>query len=151
VITFYNGSFAFTSGVAWICLATVLISLYNIYQRKLLLRYSPLEVTTYCIVAGALLLSVFAKNALPQLLTAAPEGIAAIVILGVFSAGIAYLCWAWALSKADKTNEVTSYMFVTPILTTLLGFFLIGEAPHVSVYIGGAMVLAGLVILSKGR
>ena len=40
-------------------------------------------------------------------------------------------------------------MFVTPILTTILGFLLIGEAPHFSVYIGGALVLTGLVMINK--
>ena len=124
IITFFNGGIAFGSGAIWICLAMALISVYNVYQRKLLLRYSPLEITTYCIVAGALLLSVFASQSIPQLVQAAPERIVAIVILGVFSAGTAYLCWSYALSKAEKTSDVTNYMFVTPILTTFLGFVL---------------------------
>lgn len=137
VITFFNGGFALGSGAIWICFAAILISIYNVYQRKLLLRYSPLEITTYCIIAGALLLSVFAPQSFPQLLSAAPVGIAAVVVLGVFSAGIAYTCWAYALKNAEKTSEVTNYMFVTPIMTTFLGFFLINEAPSISVYIGG--------------
>ena len=149
VITYFNGGFTFTSGTVWICLATLLISLYTVYQRKLLLRYSPLEITTYCIVAGAILLSVFAPQSFPQLGSAAPKEVLAVVILGVFSAGIAYLCWAYALSKADKTAEVTNYMFVTPILTTFLGFLLIDEAPHFTVYIGGAMVLTGVFLLKR--
>ncbi len=149
VITYFNGGLALTSGALWICFAVVLISTYNIYQRKLLLRYTPLEVTTYCIVAGAILLSVFAPQSFPQLVDAQAVEAAAIVILGVFSASIAYLLWAYALSKADKTNEVTNYMFVTPVLTTILGFVLIGESPHVSVYIGGVFVLAGVFLISK--
>jgi drug/metabolite transporter (DMT)-like permease len=149
VITYFNGGFSFTSGTVWICLAMLLVSIYNIYQRKLLLRYSPLEITAYCIVAGAILLSVFAPQSFPQVIGAAPVGIAAIVVLGVFSADVAYLCWAYALSKADKTTEVTNYMFVTPILTTFLGFILIGEVPHFTAYIGGAMVLAGVFLMNR--
>lgn len=149
IITLYNGGFTFTSGIIWICFAMMLISIYNVYQRKLLLRYSPLEITTYCIVAGAILLSIFAPKSFPQLIHAAPAGIAAIVILGIFSAGIAYLCWAYALSKADKTSEVTNYMFVTPIITTFLGFILISEAPHFTAYIGGVMVLVGVFLINR--
>ena len=149
IITYFNGGFTFSSGMAWICAAMVLISVYNIYQRKLLLRYSPLEITTYCIVAGAILLSVFAPASIPQLAGASAEGLAVLIALGVFPAGIAYLCWASALSKAEKTSEVTNYMFVTPILTTLLGFLLIGEAPHPSMYIGGAFVLLGVVLVNR--
>jgi len=149
VITFFNGGFSFSSGVLWICFATVLISIYNVYQRKLLLRYSPLEITTYCIVAGAVLLSIFAPQSIPQIYDAKPAEIIAIVVLGVFSAGVAYLSWAYALSKADKTSEVTNYMFITPVLTTFLGFVLIGETPHVSAYIGGALVLAGVLLMNR--
>ena len=149
VITFFQGGITFTAGTAWICLSMLLISAYNIYQRKLLLRYSPLEITTYCVVAGAMLLSVFALHSFPQLSSAAPLGIAAIVILGIFSAGTGYLCWAYALSKADKTTQVTNYMFITPLLTTFLGFMLIAEAPPFTVYIGGALVLAGVFLMNR--
>lgn len=149
VITFYNGGFVFGSGMLWVCAAAVLISVYNVFQRKLLERYKPLEITTYCIISGAIMLAVFAPQSLPQLLTATAEQIAAIIILGVFSAGIAYVCWAIALSKADKTSEVTNYMFLTPIITTFLGFIMIGEAPHISAYIGGGLVLLGVLLVNR--
>lgn len=149
IITYFSGGFAFGSGVVWICLAAVLISIYNIFQRKLLARYSPLEITTYCIVSGALLLSVFASQSFPQIVTATPTQIIAMVALGVFSAGVAYVCWAYALSKAEKTSEVTNYMFATPIITTFLGFILIKETPHVSAYFGGALVLLGVLLVNR--
>jgi len=151
IITYFNGGFNFTSGVIWICLSVVLISVYNIYQRKLLLRYTPLEITTYCIIAGAILLSVFAPQSFPQLAKADPIGIMAVIILGVFSASAAYLLWAYALSKAEKTSEVTNYMFVTPILTTFLGFILIKESPHFTAYIGGVLVIAGVILINKRK
>ena len=149
LITYFNGGFTFASGVIWECIAAILVSIYNIFQRRLFLRYSPLEITTYCIVAGALLLSVFAPQSFPQLAGASATEIIAIIVLGVFSASIAYLCWAFALSKALHTSEVTNYMFVTPILTTFLGFILIAESPHASVYIGGALVLIGVVLVNR--
>jgi drug/metabolite transporter (DMT)-like permease len=146
VIAYFSGGFTFASGAIWICIATMLISVYNIFQRRLLVRYSPLEITTYCIVSGALLLSVFAAQSFPQFAGASAVEITAIIVLGVFSAAIAYLCWAHALSNAEQTSEVTNYMFITPILTTFLGFCIIGEAPHISAYIGGAFVLTGIVL-----
>jgi drug/metabolite transporter (DMT)-like permease len=102
-------------------------------------------------VAGALLLSIFAPQSFPQLADASVAAIAAIIALGVLSGAIAYLCWALALSKADSTSEVTNYMFVTPLLTTFLGFILICEAPYVSAYIGGAFVLAGVLLVNRKK
>jgi drug/metabolite transporter (DMT)-like permease len=149
IITYFSGGFTFTSGAVWICFAVVLVSFYNIFQRKLLLRYRPLEITTYCIVAGALLLSVFAPQSFPQLKEATTIAIAAIIFLGIFSAAVAYLCWAFALGKALKTSEVTNYMFITPISTTFLGFLLLGETPHFSAYFGGALVLIGVLLIKR--
>ena len=151
IITLFDGGFAFTSGAIWICFAAILVSFYNIYQRQLLRRYSPLEITTYCVIAGALILSVFAPQSFPQLLNAEPIGIAVIILLGMFSAGIAYACWACALSIAEKTSEVTNYMFVTPVITTILGLILISEMPSVSVYMGGFLVLMGVVLINKRK
>jgi len=151
IITFFNGGINFSSGVFYIVLCFILISVYNIYQRKLLTRYSPLEITTYCIISAALMLSVFAPQSFPQLIKAEPIGIITIVILGVFCASLAYLLWANALSKADKTSEVTNYMFVTPVLTTILGFVLINESPHFTVYIGGALVIVGVILINNRK
>ena len=151
VITWFNGGFAFSSGVVWICLGMVLISAYNIYQRLLLPKYSPLEITTYCIIAAAIMLSVFAPQSFPQLAGAPAEAYIAIVVLGVCSAAAGYLCWAYALSKAERTSEVTNYMFVTPLLTTVLGFVMIGETPHYSVFVGGALVLTGVVLINMRK
>lgn len=151
VITFYNGGFSFGSGVMWICLALILISVYNIFQRKIFAKYDPLETTTYCIISGAVLLSVFAPGSFTQIMTATYTQLLALLVLGIFSAGIAYVCWAYALSLAEKTSEVTNYMFMTPIITTFLGFILINEAPHISAYIGGALVLLGVFLVNRRK
>ena len=71
--------------------------------------------------------------------------------LGVFSASLAYLLWAYALNNAEKTSEATNYMFLTPIITSLLGITLIGEAPHYSVYLGGMLVLTGVILINYKR
>ena len=151
VITVFKGGLSFTSGAVWICGSMLLISIYNILQRKLLQRYSPLEITAYCVIAGAGLLSVFAPQSFPQIFNVTAQGVISVVVLGVFSTSGGYLCWAYALSKADKTNEVMNYMFVTPIVTTLLGFLMINETPHYSVFIGGALVLAGVFLINRRK
>lgn len=146
VISLSDYGIAFNIGILWVCLATILLSIYNIYQRKLLLRYSPLEVTTYCIVSGAVLLSIFAPRAIPQLMLAPASQIVTIVIMGVFCAAVAYVCWSYALSKAEKTSEVTNYLFLNPVVATFLGYFMIDELPDLPTYIGGALILGGLLL-----
>lgn len=148
LITYFSGGFDFRSGVALILLATILISIYNVFQRKLFNRYTPLEITTYSIIAGTILLSPFAQRAFPELMAASVNAVIAVLVLGILSGALAFLLWAYALSKADVTGEVTNYMFITPILTTILGFALINEAPHLTVYLGGALVLVGVILIN---
>lgn len=145
-ITYFSGGFALSSGIVWVCIAMILFGFYNILQRNLLRRYSPLEITTYCIIIGAILLSVFAPRAFTQLAAASASGIVSVLFLGLFSGSGAYLLWAYALHHAEKTSEATNYMFLTPILTTLFGFVIIKEAPHFSVYVGGILVLLGVML-----
>lgn len=149
IITIYSGGFSLDAGILWICIAAVLISIYNIFQRMLVQRYNPLEVTTYCIIAGTILLTVFAPQAIPQLFTAPAYQILIITVLGVFSGAAAYVCWAYALSKAERTGQVTNYMFLTPIITTFMGYTMIGETPHISAFWGGALVLLGLLLVNR--
>lgn len=149
VITYFNGGFAFTSGVIWVFFAAVHSSAYMVSLRKLLARYSPLEVTAYCIISACILLSVFAAGAFPQLTEAPAVAVFAVVFLGVFSGALGYLFWSYALSKAEKTTQVTNYMFVTPLITTFLGFVFIQEVPHFAVYIGGIFILTGVMLANK--
>lgn len=146
LLFFWGGRLAVGPGMVWTLLAAGLISGYNLLQRKLTRRYPPLQATAYSIFSGALLLLVFLPETVSQL-SAAPTGpLLAAVFMGVFPSAVGYVCWSKALSLAENTGTVTNYMFLTPFLATLLGFLLIGEVPHWSTLLGGAVILGGLLL-----
>ena len=72
------------------------------------------------------------------------------LVLGIGSSAIAYVSWAKAFSKAKKTSQVSNYMFVTPFLTSILGFLLAGEVPDQATLIGGAIILLGVLLFNFG-
>ncbi len=75
-----------------------------------------------------------------------------IIYLGVFPSAIAYFLWGTALALAEKTSDVTNFMFVTPLLAVVMGFFIIGEVPSMGTFLGGAIIIAGLILFNlKGR
>jgi drug/metabolite transporter (DMT)-like permease len=51
-----------------------------------------------------------------------------------------------ALKLAASTSEVTNFMFLTPILTTVIAFVTMGELPPLVTYLGGGLMLAGLIL-----
>lgn len=143
ILTLYGAVFTANVGALWLLLAALLLSGYNLLQRKLTQRYSALQSTAYSIFVGAVLLAVFAPQAVSELPDAPAMQIVYILILGVFSSAIAYITWSKALERAERTSQVSNYMFFTPFLTAILGFLLAGELPPSSTWIGGAFILAG--------
>lgn len=146
VLTLWDGVFTINAGILWMLGSAICISVYNIIQRKLNKKYNALQATSYSIFAGTLLLLINLPNAATQLVTAPLHQWLVIFFLGIFPGGIAYLWWSKALSTAEKTSDVTNFMFMTPFLATFLGFLLIGEVPSLSTIVGGAIILAGLFI-----
>lgn len=145
IMLFTDRSFSIELGVLWVLLGAVLFALYNIIQRLLLKRYGIFEVIAYSTLLGTATLLPFLPAGW-RALTAAPDWSAWVLLyLGVAST-ISYLLWSKALKLAAHTSEVTNFMFGTPILTTIFGFAAIGELPPLSAYVGGGLMLTGLVI-----
>ena len=146
VLMLWNGVLSISIGALWMMAAALLISSYNLLQRRLTRTYSPLQTTAYSIFAGTILLFCFLPETLPQLIKAPSVPLIAVILLGVFPSTVGYVCWSKALSIAKKTSTVTNYMFLTPFFSTLLGFLLILEVPGISTIIGGCIILAGLAL-----
>lgn len=151
VLTLWNGSLSVNAGIFWMFGAAVCISGYNLLQRSLLKKYSALQATAYSVFAGTLLLLWYLPDAAVQFGDAPLQQLAVIAFMGVFPSALAYMLWAKALTIADKTSEVTNYMFVTPLLAALMGFLMIGEVPALSTWVGGLMIFAGLLLFKKAN
>ena len=150
VLTLLDSSFSFNYGLVWLIFASLLLSTYNLLQRKLTKTYSGLQASAFSIFSGTLMLSVFLPMTVKDVQTAPPISILYIAILGVFSSAIAYVAWAQAFKKAEKASSVSNYMFVTPFLASLMGFLLAGEKIDAPTLIGGGIILFGLFIFNFG-
>lgn len=148
VLTLWEGSLALSGGIFWMMCAAVLISLYTILQRGLARSFSALQVTTGSFFTGTLLLTPFLPAALAEMY-AAPLGHSGLVIfLGLCPSALAYWLWTKALAHTAKTSAVTNYMYLTPFLALLLDFVVSGQAPGSGTFLGGGVILAGLLLFS---
>lgn len=150
VLTLLNGMLSINKGLFWLFFAALALSIYNLLQRKLTKTYSALQTSTYSIFFGTLLLTVFAPTSFREAVHAPTIQFVYLAVLGVCSSAIAYVSWAKAFSKATQTSQVSNYMFVTPFLTSILGFLLAGEIPDCATLIGGGIILIGLLIFNYG-
>jgi len=147
-----EGAVTFTRGVLWMLLASLLISLYNIIQRKLAAGRDTLTVTAYSFFAATLLLSWGAPEAVYECRAASPGYLAVALYLGVFPSALAYLLWAKALALASRTSAVTNHMYLTPLLSLILEYLILAGTPGLGTYLGGGLILGSLVLFNlKGR
>ena len=150
VLTLMNSTFSINTGLLWLFLAALALSLYNLLQRKLTKTYTALQASAYSIILGTCMLAVFAPTAIREVSQAPAMQYFYLAVLGVCSSAVAYVSWAKAFSKAKKTSQVSNYMFVTPFLTSILGFLLAGEVPDRATLIGGGIILLGVFLFNFG-
>jgi drug/metabolite transporter (DMT)-like permease len=150
VLTVLSGGLLLNIGIIWLLAAVVLLSVYNILQRKLTKSYTALQTSAFSIFMGTALLLVFLPSSIRQA-AAAPLGAwICLFVLGTGSSAVAYCAWAAAFARAEKTSSVTNYMFVTPFLASLLGVVIGGETIPLPTVVGGFIIIAGLLLYSFG-
>lgn len=150
VLTLMNSTFSVNTGLLWLLLAALALSIYNLLQRKLTKTYTALQASAYSILFGTCMLAVFAPTAFREVSRAPAIQYFYLAVLGVCSSAVAYVSWAKAFSKAKKTSQVSNYMFVTPFLTSILGFLLAGEVPDQATLVGGGIILLGVFLFNFG-
>lgn len=141
---------AMSGGLAWLFLAALSLSTYNILQRKLTKKYTAMQASAYSIFAGTLLLAVFSPAAFRELAAAPAIQYVYLILLGVFPSAIAYVSWSVAFSKAERTSQVSNYTVLTLFFTSLLGIVILGETPNAATLAGGGITLAGVLLFNYG-
>ncbi len=149
VLAFWGGGLNINKGVMWLFGAALCLSIYNILQRKITRTYSALAVSSYSIIFGTLMLSIFAKGGIAELKTAPLPQYINLMVLGILSSALGYLAWAKAIAEAESTISVSNYMFIVPFASTLFGFIFGKEIPDGSTFIGGGIIMCGVLLFFK--
>ncbi|MBO1436295.1 DMT family transporter [Meiothermus sp. CFH 77666] len=143
----HPGSFELEPGALLIVLAAFVTSVYFVFQRSLVKKYNPLNFTAYTIWAGTLPLLVFWPGLVSEMQAASAQATWSVVYLGVVPGALSYLTWNYALSRAPA-SQVTSFLYISPVLATLIAYVWLREVPGVLALVGGGIALAGVVIVN---
>lgn len=74
------------------------------------------------------------------------KSLAAALYVGVFEMGIAFVLWSQAMKKAENTSRVSNLIFISPFVSLVFIYFILGEVILPSTYIGLVLIIAGLWI-----
>lgn len=72
------------------------------------------------------------------------SSVASAVYVGVFEMGLAFVLWSLAMKKAEQTARVSNLIFISPFLSLVFIYFILGERIMPSTYIGLVLIMSGL-------
>jgi drug/metabolite transporter (DMT)-like permease len=76
------------------------------------------------------------------------DGWIALIFLGVFCSGIAYIFWYDAL-KVLPVAQTGAFLYIEPIVTVIVAAILLGEAVLLATLLGGITILAGVWLVNR--
>lgn len=76
------------------------------------------------------------------------NGWVAAIFLGIFCSGLAYIAWYDAL-KALSAAQTGAFLYIEPLVTVVVAFFILGETLTVASLIGGAITLFGVWLVNR--
>ena len=123
---------------------------YTVLSRPLLANYPAITVTAYTCLSGGMLMLPFVFFDLPatKALLADPKIPIILLSQGVLTMGLGFL-WYYEGIKILGTAKASMYLNLVPVLGVALAAVTLGERPDVSLLLGGALVVGGLLLANR--
>lgn len=131
-----------------IVLAAIAHAAYNVMTKPVASRYHPVQVVSWVFWSAALAFVPFLIRSRVELFTASAEVYFSAVYLGLFASALGFILWTYALSGAP-VSVVASALYTTPPLSALIGWAWLDERPSLAVLVGGAVILAAVVLVIR--
>lgn len=124
---------------------------YNVYSKRMLTRFSPLEVLLGSYVAACLVLVpvalVVEPDGLARLAALTSRGWTGLLLLAVFHYCVAMVLFLTALTRLDATQAAVSN-YLIPGFGVVLAWLVLGERLPPAALVGGTLVLASTLLVT---
>ncbi len=140
---FFSLSFTSPEGIFYMLLSTVIWSLFWLFNTKN--KNDPL-VSIFLIFffsAPFILLVVYFTNSFA---TPSIEGLMGSIYIGLFEMGISVVLWQSALKISTTVSRVASLVFITPFMSLVILYIVLGEKILASTFFGLILICAGLIL-----
>jgi drug/metabolite transporter (DMT)-like permease len=134
---------------AGLCLvAAFSYALAIVLQKPALRAAGALPVTCAACTAGAVVLLEFVPQSAHELGHASAGTLRAVLYLGLGPTAVAFLLWAFVLSKMDA-GRLGATTYVVPPLVVLISWIWLGQVPPALAIPGGLLCLVGVAIARR--
>jgi len=153
-----EGSGAELGGIALCFVAAVAYAAGVTLQKPATRNVPALQLTWLAFAVGLLVCLPFAPGLLSEASAAAATPVAGeklgwLLYLGVFPTSIGFTTWAYALSRTTA-GRLGGTTYLIPPVAIVISWVLLGEIPTLLALLGGALCIAGVVVVrtpSLGR
>lgn len=125
-------------------------AVFSILSRRGLKQYPATFMMFWVMLFGWLFLSVLfvLQKGWQDFANLPPSGWAAIMGLGIFASGLAYIFWYDALQTLSAA-QTGAFVYLEPFVTALVAAFLLDERLTIPVLVGGSVILFGVWLVNR--
>ncbi|NYV74359.1 DMT family transporter [Streptomyces sp. UH6] len=148
VVSMAKGTGGFTVSALIVLAAAVVQGVYHVATKPLLRHYTGLEVATYAMVAGTVFAVPLAPATWHAALRAPADALVSALYLGLLPSALGFVIWAYAVARLPLAAS-TAALYLVPPVTLVISFVWLGEVPHGIELLGGAVGVAGVVLINR--
>lgn len=145
-------SLAFNAGDLLIILAIFSWAVYSVLLRKRQIDLAPMTFLSVLITIGVACILPFYlwEYSVYRGFELNLKHLILFVFLGIFPSILSYICWNYGV-KITGSATASVFMYLIPVFTSIIAFFFLGERLFAYHFIGGSMILVGLILSSRNR
>jgi drug/metabolite transporter (DMT)-like permease len=134
-----------TVGDFLILISAVNWAVFSVLSRKILLRLPASLMMFYVMLFGFGFSSILflVQTGVQDIANLTSNSWMAILILGIFGSGLAYIAWYDALQNLPA-NKAGVFLYIEPLVTMLLALIILGEPVTWASLVGGAVIITGV-------
>ena len=139
----FSLNFSNIDGVMLALLSTVLWSMYWIINTKQ--KADPIVglFSNFLVSLPIIIIYFFITQplVLPDI-----KGILAASYVGLFEMGITFFFWLKAMQSATSTAKIANLIFISPFISLIFIYFILGEQIYISTVVGLSTIILGLIL-----
>ncbi len=139
-----------TIGDFLILISAVNWAVFSILSRHGLKTHPSTRLTFWVMTIGWLITSVafFASKSYTQIPLLDSRGWWAMIFLGIFTTGLAYIAWFDALAQLPSA-QTGAFLFIEPLASMVVAAIVLKEQVTLASIIGGAVILFGIWLVNR--
>lgn len=125
-------------------------TIFSVLSRSGLKKHPAAFMMFYVMLLGWLFTSIlfFTTQSTTDIQNLTARGWAGLAFLGIFCSGLAYIAWYDALQTLG-TAETGVFLYIEPLVTVIVAFFLLGEAITFASLMGGGIIILGVWLVNR--